>query len=104
MENKWLSRLLDLLDRFHKKPAVQPSPEHRICANCNLRILRNHHWSAKAWIDDPRPRHWDCSDPTRRSDAPPLPFHHADLDTLAEAGLTLTEQLSAHMEQGIEKP
>ncbi len=36
----------------------------RICARCEQPIKRGHKWSAKAWTNDPRPRHWDCKNPT----------------------------------------
>jgi hypothetical protein len=41
-----------------------PKPARRICARCGKPILKHHRWSAKAWLDDPRPRHWDCDYPT----------------------------------------
>lgn len=56
----FLAKLLTAVKRLTGgKRTRQP----RICARCTKPIKRGHKWSAKAWIDDPRPRHWDCDNP-----------------------------------------
>ena len=44
--------------------------EKRFCARCDKQILRSHKWSAKMWLDDPRPRHLDCDNPALAPAAP----------------------------------
>jgi hypothetical protein len=37
----------------------------RICKRCLLPIKRNHRWTAQL-LDDHRPVHWNCAEPTSR--------------------------------------
>lgn len=57
------SHILSLV-RFLFPAPEAPKSTRRICARCGKPILKHHRWSAKAWLDDPRPRHWNCDSPT----------------------------------------
>src|SRR5882672_3063682 len=71
----------------------QRSPK-RICARCNQQIKRGHHWSAKAWVGDPRPRHWECENPTG---APPPPISTETLGFIESIPYLTTEQVADNM-------
>jgi hypothetical protein len=63
LKQLWLNFLRVLHVTRDGKPDLPKHPR-RICARCNKPILKHNRWSAKAWLDDPRPRHWDCDSPT----------------------------------------
>ena len=63
-------RLVNAMRRFLHLPTREQ--KKRICARCGKQIKKHHRWSAKAWISDPRPRHWNCEDPTLTAAQPPL--------------------------------